>query len=145
MILGVNHITLSVKNIEESFAFYTQVLGLRPMAKWAEGVYLLAGDIRITLVLDKHSREAIFPEYTHIAFTVSTPYFEALSKRIKFSGAKILQNNWSEGTSLYFMDPNGYKLEVHASDPETGGEGMVKESLWEALEDFGFRNSDFGR
>ncbi|MBC8520715.1 MAG: VOC family protein [Methanomicrobia archaeon] len=140
MNIEVNHITLSVKDVEESFAFYTQVLGFRPVAKWQEGAYLLAGDMRIILVLDKHARETIVPEgssiplhrpkYTHIAFTVSAPYFEPLNKRIKFSGAEILQNNWTEGTSLYFVDPNGHKLEIHASDPETRI-GAAKETLWE--------------
>lgn len=30
MITGVNHITLSVRDVEQSFAFYSEVLGFRP-------------------------------------------------------------------------------------------------------------------
>ncbi len=135
MITGVNHITLSVKDIEESFDFYTRVLGFRPVAKWPRGAYLLAGEIWIALVLDEHARESILPEYTHIAFSVSSEDFEVLSARIKQSGAKIWQENSTEGASLYFLEPNGYKLEIHASDLETRIR-TAKENPWEGLEFF---------
>jgi catechol 2,3-dioxygenase-like lactoylglutathione lyase family enzyme len=44
MIQSINHITLSIADVERSFAFYTTVLGFRPVAKWPKGDYLLAGD-----------------------------------------------------------------------------------------------------
>jgi len=135
MITGVNHITLSVRDVAESFAFYAQVLGFRPVAKWPKGAYLLAGDVWIALVLDGHVRESILPEYTHIAFTVSGEDLKRLSARIKRSGAEIWQENWTEGASLYFVDPNGHKLEIHASDLETRIR-TAKENPWEGLEFF---------
>jgi len=119
MITGVNHITFSVKDLEESFIFYTQVLGFQPIAKWSKGAYLLAGDTWIALIVDRRVRETVLPEYTHIAFTVSMQNFEALSDRIKDSRVEIWQDNRSEGASLYFIDPNGHKLEIHASNLET--------------------------
>jgi catechol 2,3-dioxygenase-like lactoylglutathione lyase family enzyme len=133
MITGVNHITLSVKDAAESFAFYTQVLGFHPVAKWPRGAYLLAGDMWLALVLDEHVRERALPEYTHIAFTVSSEDFESLSVRIKQSGGEIWQENRTEGASLYFVDPNGHKLEIHASDLETRIR-TAKEDPWEGLE-----------
>lgn len=33
MISSINHITLSVSELNRSFAFYTDTLGLRPVAK----------------------------------------------------------------------------------------------------------------
>ncbi len=132
MIAGINHITLSVRNVEESFVFYTQVLGFHPAAKWPKGAYLLADDVWIALVLDRHVRESVLPEYTHIAFTVCPQSFEALSERITLSEAEIWQDNWTEGASLYFLDPNGHKLEIHASDLDTRIR-TAKESPWEGL------------
>lgn len=135
MIRGVNHITLSVRDVEESLNFYTQVLGFRPIARWGEGAYLLVGDMWIALVLDKTVRKNALPEYTHIAFTVLDEDFESVSKCIKLSGAKIWQDNKSEGASLYFLDPNGHKLEIHASDLENRIK-TAKKSPWEGLEFF---------
>ena len=135
MISGVNHITLSIKDVEASFMFYTNVLGFRPVAKWPKGAYLLAGDMWIALVLDQHTRAAALPEYTHIAFTVAKADFDALSERIKSAGSPIWQDNWTEGDSLYFVDPNGHKLEIHASNLETRIM-TAKEAPWEGLEFF---------
>ena len=135
MISGVNHITLSIKNVEESFAFYSQVLGFRPVARWPMGAYLLAGDMWVALVLDQRVRAAALPEYTHIAFTVAQADFAALSGRIVDAGASIWQQNQTEGDSLYFLDPNGHKLEIHASNLETRLR-TAKAAPWEGLEFF---------
>jgi catechol 2,3-dioxygenase-like lactoylglutathione lyase family enzyme len=135
MITGVNHITLSVTDIDESFAFYSELLGFKPIARWPKGAYLLAGDMWIALVVDKQARRSIRPEYTHIAFTVASNNFQTLGDRIRSSGAKIWQENKSEGESLYFADPNGHKLEIHASD--LGNRiRTAKQNPWEGLKFF---------
>ena len=135
MIIGVNHITLSIKDVEVSFDFYTQVLGFSPVARWPKGAYLLAGDLWIALVLDQRVRVGALPEYTHIAFTVSQADFAALSERIVDAGAPIWKQNQTEGDSLYFLDPNGHKLEIHASNLEARLRA-AKASPWEGLEFF---------
>ncbi len=116
MIRGVNHITLAVRDVGESSKFYVAVLGCQQVARWPQGAYLLAGDVWLALVQDDHVRPGPLPEYSHIAFSVTPENFSALSARIYASGAIIWQENKSEGESLYFLDPNGHKLEIHASD-----------------------------
>lgn len=135
MITGVNHITLSVTDIGKSLAFYSHVLGFKPIAEWPEGAYLLAGDTWIALVADKHARTSTLPEYTHVAFTVAPDDFQVLSDKIRASGAKLWQENRSEGESLYFTDPDGHKLEIHASDLENRIR-TAKEAPWEGLRFF---------
>ncbi|MBO9539074.1 fosfomycin resistance glutathione transferase [bacterium] len=119
MISGINHITLSVRDIERSFDFYAEVLGLKPLVRWNQGAYFLAGATWLALTLDEDTREQPLPEYTHLAFTVSETDFQAMCQRVLASGAEVWQPNSSEGASLYFTDPNGHKLELHASDLET--------------------------
>lgn len=116
MITGLNHLTLAVSDPERAYQFYTHVLGLKPIAKWPQGAYLQAGEFWIALVHDPHTRPAPLPEYTHVAFTVSLADFEPMKTRIQASGAELWQENWTEGDSLYFVDPDGHKLEIHASD-----------------------------
>ncbi len=135
MIQGVNHVTLAIRDVEASFAFYAQVLGFRPVAKWPKGAYLLAGDVWIALHQDEQTRRGPLPEYTHIAFSVPGSDFPALSERIRQAGAAIWQENWIEGDSLYFLDPNGHKLEIHASDLAARLRS-ARANPWEGLEFF---------
>lgn len=117
MISGINHITLSIRDVAESLHFYVDILGCRPLARWPKGAYLLAGDVWLALVLDADRlRSGPLPEYSHIAFSVSPGDFGALSDKICQAGAPIWQEDHSEGQSLYFLDPNGHKLEIHATD-----------------------------
>lgn len=118
MISGVNHLTFSVRDLEESVGFYTEALGFRIVARWRRGAYLLSGGAWVVLILDPSVRNGTLPEYTHAAFTVSAEEFGILSESIKQFGAEIWQKNSTPGDSLYFLDPNGHKLEIHASDLE---------------------------
>ncbi len=114
MISSVNHITLSVKNLDEGFNFYTEILGLKPLAKCkGKSAYLLAGNDWIVLVKAKDSKERVATSYAHLAFSVSEKEFAAMAEKIRSSGAEIWQDNSSPGESLYFLDPSGNRLEIH--------------------------------
>ena len=115
MITGINHLTLSVHQLNESIPFYTDILDCKLIAKWNTGAYLTAGNLWLCLAQDTKTRSSPLPEYTHIAFNVTSEDFFSLSNRIKNSGAIIWKDNTSEGDSLYFLDPNGHKLEIHAT------------------------------
>lgn len=132
-ISGINHVTLAVRNLEESFQFYQKVLGFKPLAKWTKGAYFLVGDLWFCAIEDDRIDESFFNDYTHIAFTVSQEDFELICDRIENSGAQIWQENTGEGASLYFTDPNNHKLEIHVSDLETRLK-TIKEKPWDGLE-----------
>ena len=67
----------------------------------------------ITLIADEAA--APRPDYTHTAFTVAPEDFEAISRRALEAGARVWQQNQSEGESLYVLDPDGHKLELRVS------------------------------
>jgi catechol 2,3-dioxygenase-like lactoylglutathione lyase family enzyme len=116
MITGVNHLTLSVGDLEESANFYAGVLGFRTVSRKDGEVHSLAGDAWVVLILDSVVRDGALPEYTHTALSISADDFATLDRQIRESGAEIWQENRTEGDSLYFLDPDGHKLEIHASD-----------------------------
>ncbi len=119
MIRGLNHITLAVKNLDHSFSFYENVLGFKPRVKWIEGAYFEVGDLWFCLYKDSHTRIEPLSEYTHIAFSVHQNDFGKVVEQIKNSGAIVWKENKSEGDSLYFLDPDGHKLELHVGDLQT--------------------------
>ncbi len=115
-----NHLTLSIRDVERSFAFYRDLLGLRPLARWKRGAYLLAGgETWVCLTLDAEARTAPPPEYTHVAFSVSPAEWPELAARLRAAGVSEWQANATEGDSLYFLDPDGHKLELHVGDWRT--------------------------
>ncbi|HEX7820924.1 MAG TPA: VOC family protein [Sphingobium sp.] len=114
---GLNHLTLAVVDVGRSIAFYRDLLGFSLRAQWDEGAYLEAGSLWICLSLDA-SRAGPQPDYTHIALDVEGDEFAALSERIS-NEAAIWKSNRSEGNSLYFLDPDGHKLELHVGTLES--------------------------
>ncbi|MFC3648269.1 fosfomycin resistance glutathione transferase [Planctobacterium marinum] len=113
MISGINHITFSVKCLNISLQFYSDVLGFKPEVRWDKGAYLSSPGIWLCLSLGqaKPSRD-----YSHLAFSVNEGQFDHLKQQIVAAGYGIWQDNSSEGDSLYFLDPDGHKLEIHCGD-----------------------------
>ena len=115
MIVGINHVTLAVRDLERAFRFYTEALKLRPVARWYTGAYLLAGRDWICLTLDPTRHEGALPEYTHTALTISTADFNSVVASLQALGVESWQANRSPGASFYFLDPDGHKLELHVA------------------------------
>ena len=111
-IAGLNHVTLAVSDLERSLAFYQDLLGLRLRARWREGTYLEAGSLWLCLSLDSAARTSPHLDYTHSAFDVAAEDFEELAGRVR-AVANLWKEDRSEGSSLYFLDPDGHKLELH--------------------------------
>jgi catechol 2,3-dioxygenase-like lactoylglutathione lyase family enzyme len=110
---GLNHITIAVNDLEKSFRFYTELLGITPHAMWDKGAYLSLGELWFCLNIDKSSPAQ---DYTHIAFSIDSNDFEPMKLALREKGIKEWQKNHSEGNSLYLLDPDGHKLEIHVGD-----------------------------
>ncbi len=110
MLRGLNHITIAVKDLDKSFGFYVELLGMKPHAKWNKGAYLSLGELWFCLSFDE-----VIPsnDYSHIAFDVSASNFPLLKSQLLSAGIQHWKQNKSEGNSLYILDPNGHKLELH--------------------------------
>jgi len=115
MIKGMNHVTLAVTDIERSFDFYHNLIGLKPLVKWHRGAYFLLED-GFWFCLNVDQNRIAAPCYTHYAFSVAADDFDATSERIVEAGVHVFKENTSPGESLYFLDPDGHKLEIHASN-----------------------------
>ena len=133
MITGINHITLAVQNVETTFKFYKDVLGLTPVVKWENGAYLKAGENWIALNQDPKMAEVKRPDYSHIAFSCTSADFSVLKPRLIDYGCVKWSENTSEGESFYFLDPDGHKLEIHVGSLESRLKEM-KSNPWDAFD-----------
>lgn len=112
-IRGLNHITLAVKDVGRSVQFYQDVLGFTLRARWPDGAYLEAGTLWLCLSRDDAVSQSVYADYTHIAFNVAAEDFDAVAQRVQ-DHAEIWKANKSEGASLYILDPDGHRLELHS-------------------------------
>lgn len=134
MVKGINHITFAVADINASFNFYTSVLGLKPVARWDKGAYLKTDEFWIALNVDQNINKMKQPDYSHVAFTCTKSDFPEMKARILEYGCIEWSKNVSEGESLYFLDPDGHKLEIHVGDLES----RLKEMKMNAWAEFEF-------
>ncbi len=118
MIRGINHVTLVVSDLENSIPFYRDLLGCKLRARWTRGAYLSAGETWLCLELAEATGPASTRNGTHLAFDVAPEDFGALRERL-VAQAELWKSNTSEGDSVYFLDPDGHKLEVHVGSLET--------------------------
>lgn len=125
MIKALNHITLAVQDLERSFLFYKELIGLKPLVKWDQGAYFFIGEphknipgsgLWFCLNVDKKREPS--PCYTHYAFTVSQADFETVVHRLLDAKVSVFQENSSPGKSVYFLDPDGHKLEIHVGSAQ---------------------------
>lgn len=108
----MNHLTLAVADLARSTAFYRDLLGFELKAVQEGGAYLEAGSLWLCLSVDERAADAQRRDYTHYAFDVAPGDFEQMAARIS-RHARLWKDNSSEGASLYFLDPDGHRLELH--------------------------------
>jgi len=123
-IKGIDHVALSVRDLEKSLKFYTEVLGLkiteREYSKPGVEYFLDCGDSLVGLIQGKPDGEKHLLQDegiggNHFAFRVDTKDFDRIVEEIKerkipISFFKKRNKSWS----LYFLDPDGNKLEITA-------------------------------
>lgn len=121
MLRGLNHITIAVNDLQQSLTFYIELLEMKPHVRWISGAYLSLGGVWFCLSCDgaKPSQD-----YCHIALDVSEENFNAVSEKLRAANVAEWKQNSSEGRSLYFLDPNGHKLEIHSGSLESRLESL---------------------
>jgi catechol 2,3-dioxygenase-like lactoylglutathione lyase family enzyme len=124
---GLSHITLSVGDLSRSVAYYTELLGFSLRARWNRGAYLALGDLWLCLGHDAHVRNSPLAEYSHFALSVDRADFDAFLRKVAEGAHPTWKENTSEGESIYLLDPDGHKLEVHTGSLESRLAALRKE------------------
>ncbi len=136
MTTGVNHITFVVSDLPRAVCFYVDVLGCAKVATWKRGAYLRAGEMWLCLSLDPQAAQPAARDDSHVAFTFDPLELGAFRARLSAAGGVEWKADSSEGDSVYFLDPDGHRLEAHVGGLESRL-ASLKESPYEDLELFG--------
>jgi catechol 2,3-dioxygenase-like lactoylglutathione lyase family enzyme len=111
LLTGLNHVTLAVSDLDRSLDFYLNLLGFKGHVRWDRGAYLSLGSLWLCLSLGRPCPKT---DYTHLALDIGRGGFDDFVRRLRASGVVEWQRNSSEGPSIYFLDPDGHRLEIHA-------------------------------
>ena len=119
---GIDHAAISVRNLEVSLKFYTEALGLnislREYQKPGSEYFLDCGESLIGLIQgdpqgEKHLLQDAGVGGNHVSFRVPTREFDAAVEELKKRNVTItFQKKREKSWSVYFLDPDGNKLEI---------------------------------
>ncbi len=119
---GIDHAAISVRDLETSLKFYMDVLGLkiseREYQKPGIEYFLDCGESLIGLLQgdpngEKHLMQDSGLGGNHVSFRVPTRDFDAAVAELKKLNVTItFEKKRERSWSVYFLDPDGNKLEI---------------------------------
>jgi len=117
---GLDHVALTVRDLQQSIAWYRDVFGLqrRHEETWGDyPVMMCAGDTALALFQakgpvsnapDSHSVAIM----RHVAFQVDRVNFIKAQETLRARGIEFVFEDHSISQSIYLRDPDGYELEL---------------------------------
>jgi metallothiol transferase len=121
-IMGINHITFAVSDLESAIEFYKILLEGKLVAKSQHLAYFDVNGLWFALNLEtKLTSKERQRTYTHIAFSMSkTDQIMLMNKldahEISYDYGR--PRNEREGSSLYVRDEDGHLIEFHSATME---------------------------
>ena len=121
---GIDHVAISVADVLKSVAWYQDVLGLerRYQDVWGDFPAIVGvGTTSLALFPAKGTADVVPTERSrvsmrHIAFRVDRDMFESARQHLEARKIITTFEDHTAAHSLYFSDPDGYKLEITTYD-----------------------------
>jgi catechol 2,3-dioxygenase-like lactoylglutathione lyase family enzyme len=117
---GIDHVAMSVRNVEHSAQWYIDVLGFerRHQGMW-DSIPIFIGKGTTSIALFRATSNARSTSATrgdvrmlHLAFRANHKNFLAAQEELKQLGIRFEFQDHEISHSIYFSDPDGHKLEI---------------------------------
>ena len=118
---GIDHVALSVRDVERSAQWYMDVLGFEPRYEglW-NGIptFIAKGTTAIALFPARNHDSKKTPAHAasmdmlHLAFRADRKNFLAAQRELKERGVTFEFQDHEISHSIYFRDPDGHELEI---------------------------------
>jgi catechol 2,3-dioxygenase-like lactoylglutathione lyase family enzyme len=121
----IDHIALTVKDMQRSIAWYQEVLGLERCYQeaWGDGppVMLCAGKTCLALFPATTAQPLPPPDQNtiamrHFAFRTNRANFEQAQTELRRRGMQFVFQDHGISHSIYFPDPDGHEVEITTYD-----------------------------
>ncbi len=123
-ITGIDHLNLTVRNLDISCLFWKKLLGFEPLEEIPEQQGRIIGNQNALLALyedpnfDPYNKKG----FNHLSFHIEN--FDDVEQKCKEMNLKIEYGGvleWPNSRSIYINDPNGYEIEL----AEVWGGGLI--------------------
>jgi len=120
---SIDHVNMTVNNLEKSIDFYTGLFGFEIKKDQSEDKSKIIGNDTIKLCLYEDPDNTEKSGINHFGFHVEN--FDQILEKCKEQNVKVLYGgavDWenSKSRSIYIVDPNGYTIELS----ELSGAGL---------------------
>ncbi len=106
---SLNHVTLSVSNVEQSRQFYASILGVSEISRQKNGVNLGLGDSFLGLYAIKET-----PRVNHFCVGLDEFHVRVAADRLRQFGIKPRVRK--DKPEVYFEDPDGITVQLENKD-----------------------------